>query len=254
VQLAGADRKKIPLTETRALIAAAGRGSRAGLPYPKTLFLVQGKPILLRICGVLRPYDPRPTIIVSPSGEGPIRECLEQADLAAHFVRQPEPKGMGEAVLRFAESQAFIAAKHVLLIWGDVPFVQPETIAAMVEAHYSRGNDFTFVSRVVSSPYTIVLRNDMGEVTGVLETREAGLAPPADGERDIGLFIFRKEPVLNTLCEELSGKWGRHTGEQGFRYVIGHLVSRGCKVEGLPIGKEIETVSLNSVRELAGYA
>jgi bifunctional UDP-N-acetylglucosamine pyrophosphorylase / glucosamine-1-phosphate N-acetyltransferase len=124
----------------------------------------------------------------------------------------------------------------------------------MVEAHYSRGNDFTFVSRVVSSPYTIVLRNDMGEVTGVLETREAGLAPPADGERDIGLFIFRKEPVLNTLCEDLSGKWGRHTGEQGFLYVIGHLVSRGCKVEGLPIGKEIETVSLNSVRELAGYA
>jgi bifunctional UDP-N-acetylglucosamine pyrophosphorylase / glucosamine-1-phosphate N-acetyltransferase len=142
----------------------------------------------------------------------------------------------------------------VLLIWGDVPFVQPETVTAMVEAQYSRGNDFTFVSRVVSSPYTIVLRNEIGEVTGVLETREAGLTPPADGERDIGLFIFRKEPVFDTLCEDLWGKWGRHTGEQGFLYVIGHLVRRGCKVEGLPIAKEIETVSLNSVRELAGYA
>jgi bifunctional N-acetylglucosamine-1-phosphate-uridyltransferase/glucosamine-1-phosphate-acetyltransferase GlmU-like protein len=160
---------------------------------------------------------------------------------------------MGEAVLRFAESPAFTVAKHVLLIWGDVPFVQPDTVTAMVEAHHSSGNDFTFVSRVVSSPYTIVLRNDMGEVTGVLETREAGLTPPADGERDIGVFIFRKEPVFDTLREELSGKWGRH-GEQGFLYVIGHLVHRGCKVEALPIAKKIETVSLNSVRELAGYA
>jgi bifunctional UDP-N-acetylglucosamine pyrophosphorylase/glucosamine-1-phosphate N-acetyltransferase len=192
VQLARADRKRFQ-TETRTLIAAAGRGSRAGLPYPKTLFLVQGKPILLRMCGVLRPYDPRPTIIVSPSGEGPIRECLEKAGLATLFVRQPEPKGNGRGCLRFPESPAFTAAKHLPLFWGDVPFVQPETVTAMVEAHHFWGNDFTFVSRVVSSLYTIVLRNDMGEVTGVLETREAGLTPPADGEREIGLFIFRRD-------------------------------------------------------------
>ena len=226
------------MTETRALIAAAGRGSRAGLPYPKTLFLVQGKPILLRICGVLRPYDPRPTIIVSPSGEGPIRECLEKAGLAAHFVRQPEPKGMGEAVLRFAESPAFTAAKHVLLIWGDVPFVQPETVAAMVEAHHSSGNDFTFVSRVVSSPYTIVLRNDIGEVTGVLETREAGLTPPADGERDIGLFIFRKEPVFDTLREDLSGKWGRHTASKVFSTSLATWSTAAAKLRGFRLRKK----------------
>ena len=242
------------MTETRALIAAAGRGSRAGLSYPKTLFRVQERPILLRICEVLRPYDPQPTIVVSPSGEGPIAECLQQAGLAAHFVRQPEPKGMGDAVLRFAESPAFTTANHVLLSWGDVPFLQPETVAAMVEAHSCKGNDFTFVSRVVSSPYTIVLRNDLGEVRGVLETREAGLTPPPKAERDIGLFIFRKDPVFDRLREELPGKRGSGTGEHGFLYVIGYLAGTGCKVAALPIAKEIETVSLNSVRDLVGYA
>jgi bifunctional UDP-N-acetylglucosamine pyrophosphorylase/glucosamine-1-phosphate N-acetyltransferase len=241
------------LTETRVLIAAAGRGTRAGLPYPKTLFLVQGKPILLRICEVLRPYDSRPTIIVSPSGEWPIRECLEKAGLAAHFVRQPEPKGMGEAVLRFAESPAFPAAKHVLLIWGDVPFLQPETVVAMVEAHYSRRNDFTFVSRAVRRPYTVILRNDLGEVTGVLETRETGLAPPARGERDVGVFIFRKDLMFDTLRQELPGKRGRGTGEHGFLYTIGHLARNGHKVAALPIAKEIEAVSLNSPGDLVGH-
>ena len=242
------------MNETRALVAAAGRGSRAGLPYPKTLFLVQEKPILLRICEVLRPYDPQPTIVVSPNGREAIEECLEKARIAAHFVIQPEPKGMGEAVLRFAESPAFRTAKHVLLIWGDVPFVQPETIAAMVEAHQSGGNDFTFVSRTVSHPYTIVSRNDMGNVTGVLETREAGLAAPAHGERDIGVFIFRKDPVFEALREELPGKRGGVTGEHGFLYAIAHLVRNGCKVAALPIAKEIETVSLNTLPDLFGCA
>lgn len=241
------------MAETRALIAAAGRGSRAGLPYPKTLFPVQGKPILLRICDMLRPYDAQPTIIVSPSGAGPIGECLEKAGFAAHLIRQPEPKGMGEAVLRFAESPAFAAAEHVLLIWGDVPFVQPETVAAMVEEHHSMGNDFTFVSRVAGSPYTIVSRNDMGEVTGVVETREAGLTPPPEGERDIGLFIFRTDPVFDTLREELRGKWGRGTGEHGFLYAIGHLARKGCKVAALPIAQEIELVSLNSLHDVREF-
>ena len=241
------------MTEIRALVAAAGRGSRAGLPYPKTLFHVQEKPILLRVCEVLRPYDPQPTIIVSPSGQEAIEECLEKAGVTAHFVRQPEPKGMGDAVLLFAESPAFAAAKHVLLIWGDVPFVQPETIAAMVQAHYSSDNDFTLVSRVVTKPYTIILRNDVGDVTGVLETRETGFTPPAHGERDIGVFIFRKDPVFETLREEMPGKRGCITGEHGFLYAIGHLVRNGCKVVALPIAKEIETVSLNSLADFFSY-
>jgi hypothetical protein len=107
---------------------------------------------------------------------------------------------------------------------------------------------------VVKNPYTIVLRDDMGEVTGVLETREAGLTPPAKGERDIGAFIFRKDLVFDTLRQELPGKRGRGTGEHGFLYTIGHLARKGCRVAALPIAKDIETVSLNSLRDLVGYA
>src|SRR5271165_7064596 len=126
------------LGQTRVLVPAAGRGVRSGLSYPKTLFAVQGRPILLRILDILRPFDPKPTIVVSPNGLESIRACLENARVEADFVLQPEPKGMGDAVLRFAESPAFAEAAHVLLSWGDLPFLQPETVAAMVEAHLSR--------------------------------------------------------------------------------------------------------------------
>ena len=241
------------MAETRVLVAAAGRGTRAGLPFPKTLFVIQGKPILVRIVELLRPYDEIPTVIVSPNWEDPIGECLAGEGFEAHLVAQPEPKGMGDAVLQFPQSPAFDDAEHILLIWGDVPFIQADTVAAMVAAHGANGNDFTFITRMADQPYTVVSRGPDGGVTRIVETREEGVLPPAHGERDIGLFIFRKTPVLNMLHWELPGKWGKCTGEHGFLYIVDHLVKRGLKVEALPIAKDIEVVSLNRLQDVSAF-
>lgn len=236
-----------------ALIAAAGRGTRAGLPYPKTLFPIQGKPILVRIAELLAPYDSQPTVIVSLDGEAPIRQCFEQYSMASHLVVQSEARGMGDAVLRLEQSPAFAGAEHVLLIWGDVPFIQPETVASVVETHRAQGNDFTFATRLVDSAYTVVSRDATGQVTRVVETREEGVGQPQAGERDIGLFVFRKPVVLDMLREKLAGKFGRSTGEHGFLYIIGHLAARGHKVVALPVATELDLVSLNSMKDIDAY-
>ncbi len=241
------------MADIRALIAAAGRGTRAGLPYPKTLFPIQGKSILIRIAEVLAAYDTNPTVVISPEGEGPVKHCLAVAGVAAHLVVQPLPLGMGDAVLRFKQSPTFDSADHVLLVWGDIPFIQPDTVNAVVQSHLAHDNDFTFATRLVDSAYTVVSRNATGALTGVIETRELGIAKPQAGEREIGLFIFRKNIVLDALCEELAGKWGRATREHGFLYVIGHLAARGLRIEALPVATELDLVSLNSMRDVDGY-
>jgi len=241
------------MTEIRALVTAAGRGTRAGLEYPKTLFPIQGIPILVRIAGLLRPYDACPSVIVSPEGELPIRQCLDAAALTAHLVVQPAPKGMGNAVQRFVHSPAFSDAENVLLVWGDIPFIQLATLEAMINTHLKEGNDFTFVTRRVDSAYTIVSRDSAGVVTGVVESRELGIDQPKPGERDIGLFIFRKGLVMDALLEELPGKWGKSTGEHGFLYIIGHLAARGFRVMALPIATELDIVSLNSMKDIDAY-
>ena len=71
-----------------ALVAAAGSGTRACLPYPKTLFPIQGKPILIRVAELLAPYDLHPTIIVSPNGQAQIQECLNASGVAAASALQ----------------------------------------------------------------------------------------------------------------------------------------------------------------------
>jgi bifunctional UDP-N-acetylglucosamine pyrophosphorylase / glucosamine-1-phosphate N-acetyltransferase len=241
------------MTEICALVAAAGRGSRAGLAYPKTLFKLHGKPILLRIIELLVPYDMSPTIIVSPDGEIPIRECLAAAQCDAHLVVQPVPNGMGDAVLRFEQSPAYDTAQHILLIWGDIPFIQPQTLASVVKAHLEHDNDFTFATRAVDAAYTVVSRDMAGRVTGVVETREAGITYPLSGERDIGLFMFRKQIVFPALREELPSKWGAKTGEHGFLYIIGHLANFGYKIEALPVATKMDLVSLNSMKDIRDF-
>jgi len=241
------------MCEISALITAAGVGSRAGLPYPKTLFPIRGKPILVRLIELLAPYDAEPTVIVNEGGKEQIKQCLLKNNIQAQLVLQSIPRGMGDAVLCIDSSENVTNSEHVILVWGDIPFIKQETVETMINHHLEQDNDFTFASRVVDEAYTVVLRDKSGNVTHLIETREEGITDLGPGERDIGLFIFRRSLTLQALREELPNKWGKSTGEHGFLYIIEHLVSKGLKVEALPIAQEIELVSLNNMEDARAY-
>jgi bifunctional UDP-N-acetylglucosamine pyrophosphorylase/glucosamine-1-phosphate N-acetyltransferase len=237
------------MPEVRALIAAAGTGSRAGLLYPKTLHPVLGTPILIRLLDTLRSVDPEPTVIVSPAGREEVARCLAEHGAAASLIEQSAPTGMGDAVLCFRHARAFAGAEHVLLVWGDIPLLEPGTVETLVRAHLEHGNDFTFATRLVDEAYTIVERNAEGRVTALVETREAGIEP-GPGERDIGLFVFRRDPVFDLLAKKLPGADGRATGEHGFLYLVRYLAERGFCVEALPVATERDLISLNRLSDL----
>jgi bifunctional UDP-N-acetylglucosamine pyrophosphorylase/glucosamine-1-phosphate N-acetyltransferase len=237
------------MADIKVLIAAAGAGTRAGLPYPKTLHPVQGEPILARLMETLKPIDSRPTVIVSPAGRETIAAALAERDLEADLVEQAKASGMGDAILCFRDAPAAAGAEHLLVVWGDIPLLQRETVEAVCGAHLEHGNDFTFATRHVEQAYTVVTRAVDGRVTSLLETREAGIEP-APGERDIGLFVLRVEPVLSVLAQRLPGAYGKATGEHGFLYVVGHLAQRGLRVEALPVAAELDLISLNRLSDL----
>ena len=131
--------------------------------------------------------------------------------------------------------------------------IQPATVFTLVAEHLAHGNDFTFATRHVDSAYTVVTRSPQGRVVGVEETREAGALEPMPGERDIGLFVFRKQLVMDALLAECADKYGRATREHGFLYVIGLLARQGFKVEAIPIATVEDLVSLNKLKDLEGY-
>jgi len=231
------------------LIPAAGKGTRSGLDYPKTLFKIKGKEILLYIFELVENINSKPTIIISPEGEKDINKFLLSHQRKAEIIIQKKAKGMGNAVLQYEKSLNFKNNNHLLLIWGDIPFIRKDTISKMIKNHFDNNNDFTLVTKIVDKAYTHIKRDLHNNISKIIETREEGLSP-LPGERDIGLFLFKKEPIFKILKEDLNHKFGKSTGEHGFLYIIEYLTKNGFKVEGLPIANNNELRSLNKISDL----
>ena len=160
---------------------------------------------------------------------------------------------MGDAVLQFTNSPDFCSTKDLILVWGDIPFIQAATVSEMIRIHEIHNNDFTFPTRIVDSAYTYVLRDQDNKLVEVIETRELGIEKPSFGERDIGLFVFKKDLVINMLQKELQSKYGKATGEHGFLYIIKELILQGAKVEALPIATDKDLISLNYIKDVKDY-
>ena len=62
--------------EVSLVIAAAGKGSRSGLDYPKCLYKINNVPIIVRIIRSLIIWDNEPAIIVSREGKSKIEKTL----------------------------------------------------------------------------------------------------------------------------------------------------------------------------------
>ena len=238
------------MSDYSVLIAAAGNGTRSGLSYPKTLYSVRGKPILIHLLTLFSSFSSSSSVVVSPKGKNQVHECLQKSNFHPHIITQPSPKGMGDAVLQFKHSPDFYSTKNLILVWGDIPFIQAATVSEMIRIHEINNNDFTFPTRIVDSAYTYVLRDQKNRLVEVIETRELGIEKPSFGERDIGLFVFKKDLVINMLQKELQSKYGQVSGEHGFLYIIKELILHGAKVEALPIATEKDLISLNYIKDV----
>ena len=237
----------------KVLIAAAGQGTRSGLAYPKTLFPIKGKPLLIRLLNTLAPYDVMPMIIVSPNGREQIEGCLQAHSLQAELIEQSSPKGMGDAVLKMQYSRYFNDFDDVILVWGDTVFLQGSTVENLLFHHYQDQNHFSFATRYVEKAYTKVIRHSQGQVLELIETREQEDEDLCEGERDIGLFIFKKELILASLQQEYPLKIGKKTQEHGFLYLVKLLVSKGFKVGAYPCASAIDLVSFNQKDDIKDY-
>lgn len=227
----------------RAVIPAAGKSSRSGLNYPKTLYRIAGVPILVRVCSLLSPYDQRPLIIINPAFQAQFEAVLNEFAISAQLVFQESAKGMGDALL---QADTYLRDdEDIILIWSDIPFIAAQTLDRLVNCHVAMENNFSLASFLGKNCYTIVSRNE-GKFAEVLETRALGIPPADEGERDIGLFIFKKQPLFDVLATAPMEEGKEH----GFLDAIGRLAATGAKVEAYPIAQANDVLSFNTPEEL----
>lgn len=115
------------------IILAAGKGTRMNSENPKVLHPIAGAPMLVHAMNAGATLDPEHTVIVAGHGVEAVTKAALAHDDTTKVVLQTEQLGTGHAVLQAKDSLTSFEGKAIVL-YGDTPFVQPETLQAMLDA------------------------------------------------------------------------------------------------------------------------
>jgi bifunctional UDP-N-acetylglucosamine pyrophosphorylase/glucosamine-1-phosphate N-acetyltransferase len=183
-------------------ILAAGKGTRLKSKHPKVLHSIGGRTLLEHVV--------RATLQVAPAHDiyaiiGHGAEQVQQAlgGIGINFVLQAEQRGTGHAVK--AARRALVNYEHFLVLSGDVPLIQPETIRKLREFHLASGAAMTILTTEPPDPlgYGRILRRGPGseEVSAIIEQK--ALPPDQQGLREIntGIYAFSSRPLFAHLDE-----------------------------------------------------
>ncbi len=114
----------------RAVVLAAGKGTRMKSVRPKVLHEVAGRPMLAWVLDAAREAGCAELVVVVGHGADEVRAAVEARDV--RFVVQQEQRGTGHAL---ACARDLVPADSVMLVLsGDVPLLRPATLAGLLDA------------------------------------------------------------------------------------------------------------------------
>ena len=159
------------------IILAAGEGKRMRSALPKVLQRIAGQPMLAHVLDAARALAPAGIHIVYGHGGDAVR-----AAFADHFglqwAHQAQQLGTGHAVMQAIPT--IPEGARVLVLYGDVPLVTPETLRKLLGSTRS----LAVLAAELDDPtgYGRIVRNSEGHVAAIVEQRDAD-----EGQRRIRL-------------------------------------------------------------------
>ena len=236
------------------IVLAAGGGTRMKSKTMKVLHPISGRTMIghvLDAVASLRPH--RVVAVVGNQREqvGPhIQELLPEAVLAV----QETQDGTGHAV-RVAWEALDPADRTgtVLVAYGDTPLLEGESLRAFAEDHVAAGRGVSILSGVVANPhgYGRVLRDAAGEVTGIVEQKDATEEQRAVCEINSGILAFDAEFLEGALSRLTNDN---ANGEYYLTDTVQLAREDGLRVGAFAIEDVLQTEGANDRAQLAALA
>lgn len=227
------------------IVLAAGMGTRMNSDLPKVLHPVAGEALLIHAICAGEALAPARIVVVAGHGANAVRATVAAHDSAAQVVIQTEQLGTAHAVAQAAEKLSDFDG-DALVLYGDTPFIRPETLARMREAR--RDHDIVVLGFAPADPGRYGRLVMQGEsLIRIVEFKDAS----AD-ERAIGLCNSGVVMAPARLLFDLVGAVGRDNaaGEYYLTDIVGLARARGLRATAVTCD-EAETLGVNSRTELA---
>jgi bifunctional UDP-N-acetylglucosamine pyrophosphorylase / glucosamine-1-phosphate N-acetyltransferase len=214
---------------------------------PKLLHPICGRPMIGWVVAAARGAGASKIVVVDAPAE-PLRDSLPDDVIS---VVQRQPLGTGDALK--AATRQWGADDSVLVVYGDVPLIGAQTLAALSQAHSSSGAGATMLTAVLDDPtgYGRVVRSVDGSVEKVVETKQPGDATDTEmliREINTGIYAFAGGD-LSAALEAIGNDNAQ--GEYYLPDVLPILTSRGHKVRAFELGDPMEMFNVNDRVQLA---
>jgi bifunctional UDP-N-acetylglucosamine pyrophosphorylase/glucosamine-1-phosphate N-acetyltransferase len=230
---------------TALIILAAGEGTRMKSDLPKVLHQVAGAPLLVHAMKAGAVLDPDHTVVVAGHGAAAVTKTAMAHDPQVQVAIQSQQKGTGHAVAQAAPLLEGYDGDAIVL-YGDTPFIQPETLARMAEAR--RNHDVVVLGFQAADPGRYGRLKMSGQaLQEIIEFKDADDAARAITFCNSGV-ICAAAPRLFELIAQVGND--NASGEYYLTDIVG--LARALGFSGTAIAcDEAETMGINSRAELA---
>ncbi len=228
------------------VILAAGLGKRMQSDLPKVLHTIAGQPMLSHVLANARALSPDNIVVVVGHGADQVRaRYAEEGDL--HYAEQVPQQGTGHAV---QQAEPLLQGDRVddltLVLYGDVPLVQPATLRRLVDAARrdgAAGVGVLTVSLPDPTGYGRIVRDAQGNIVRIVEHKDATEQERRITEVNTGLLAVPTARLRGWLAR-LSNDNAQ--GEYYLTDLIGMAVEQGVPVRAAQPEHSWETLGVNS--------
>lgn len=183
-----------------AVILAGGEGKRMKSNKPKPMSEVLERPMLRWVIDSVRAAGVENICVV----KGFKKECIEEYVATLPFevetVYQSERLGTGHAVMM---AKDFLTKNKgdVVVLCGDAPFMDKQTIADAFSQHDKENASATVISAILSDStgYGRIVRNEDGSLNAIVEQKEADEETLKIKEVNSGGYWFDTQDLLSVL-------------------------------------------------------
>ena len=241
-------------TSITVIVLAAGGGTRMKSKTMKVLHPIAGRSMIGHVLEAVAAVEPHRIVAVVGNQREQVAPHIQELLPDAVLAVQETQDGTGHAVrIAWEALGSEDRTGTVLVAYGDTPLLEGESLRAFAQDHLAAGRAVSILSGVVDNPfgYGRVLRDESGEVTGIVEQKDATLDQAAVDEINSGILAFDAE-FLDSALPRLSND--NANGE----YYLTDTVSL-ARQDGLPVGAfaiddVLQTEGANDRAQLASLA
>lgn len=237
------------MDQLKAVILAAGKGTRMKSDLPKVVHTIEGKCLVDYAIEAAQGAGANDICLVVGYKYEVVRETILHQDV--RFVLQEEQLGTGHAV-RCAKD--FLGDDgETMILFGDTPLITSDTLKRLQEHHRKNGNAVTVLSAMVDDPtgYGRIIRDDDGNFVESVEHKDANEEQLASHEINSGMYIFDTKELKEALDKILPNN---AQGEYYLPDTLTIIKDKGLKVDAFALDDPEDITGVNDQDQLASAA